>query len=343
MRTLKFNEGDKFALLAIKNVRSKVRADEFPSTLSDGTSVLESLPLGFDHQVHWAEWLGSLRIDRLQAANVVLFGSQHSAHPEILDQEHRQLDNHLTKVFYVLRLEVVLEYEGADMLLGSFADGESRIRQVSELPGFRPTRGSIPDSVTLESLEKAVTRVSSLESMESELPEYRRVIRGLNTLMDGLRHEHGQDRIHQFVRSLEALILPDIGQTRKQFVHRCQTFAKAGAVAQKALEEAFEMRSDTEHMHDWDRSLQAYPAADRENIALQRTRQTERLACSAYSRILDDAKLRQHFENEVSQSNFWTQVDDRARRASWGRQLDLETIRLVCNYDQWGRAVPQTS
>lgn len=37
----------------------------------------------------------------------------------------------------------------------------------------------------------------------------------------------GQDRLHQVVRSLEALLLPDIGKTRKQFVQRCHTFARA--------------------------------------------------------------------------------------------------------------------
>jgi hypothetical protein len=34
--------------------------------------------------------------------------------------------------------------------------------------------------------------------------------------------------IHQFVRSLEALLLPDIRKTKSQFAHRCQTFARAG-------------------------------------------------------------------------------------------------------------------
>jgi hypothetical protein len=54
------------------------------------------------------------------------------------------------------------------------------------------------------------------------------VIRGLNVLYVGLK-QTGQDWMHQLVRSLEALVLPDIANVKSQFVHRCETFSKTGA------------------------------------------------------------------------------------------------------------------
>src|SRR5205823_14324522 len=126
---------------------------------------------------------------------------------------------------------------------------------------------------------------------ESNKSEFRRVMQGLNVLFRGLREETGQDRLHQFVRSLEALILPDVGQTRRHFVHRCQTFAKAGADTELILQEAFDMRSDTEHLQNWGRAVQDYPASEREDVCWQRTRQIEKLACFAYSRLLVGATV----------------------------------------------------
>jgi hypothetical protein len=336
MNLLGLNEGEKFALLAIKSVRSRIDS-KGATVLTNGTRVFTGLRPVFDAQPNWREWLGSLRVDRLRAANVVLIHSEPSSNPKILDDRHLLLKKHLTKVFNILRLALVIEYHGADMLLGSFLCGEAQIRRVSEVPGFRPTRGSSPGSVTIDSLEEAVARVGRLDAMESRLPGFARFIRGLNTLMDGLRHESGQDRIHDFVRSLEALVLPETGKTRRQFISRCQTFAKSGAVAVQALGEAFDMRSDAEHLNEWDRSLLPYPENDRENVALQRTRQMERLACFAYCKVLDDADLSRHFETDDGLRAFWTSIDDATRRSSVGGQLDLDSIPIVRDYDGWGR------
>ena len=55
-----------------------------------------------------------------------------------------------------------------------------------------------------------------------------RILLNLTAPFKGLKEETGEDRLHQFVRSLEALILPKINATTRQFAHRYQTFARAG-------------------------------------------------------------------------------------------------------------------
>jgi hypothetical protein len=99
------------------------------------------------------------------------------------------------------------------------------------------------------------------------------------------------------VASVSRLPILEQGQVRssKQVTHRGQTFARAGHDTPLLLQEAFDMRSDTEHLHAWDKAVQNYPADQREDVCWQRTRQMEYLACDAYSRLLHDAALREHF------------------------------------------------
>jgi hypothetical protein len=98
------------------------------------------------------------------------------------------------------------------------------------------------------------------------------------------------------------------------------------------------MRSDTEHLQDWQRALRAHQPVDRENIALQRTRQMEKLASFAYGRIFDDQNLWPHFTDDSGQSAFW-KLTDQQRKALWGTRLDLSTISLVRKYDGRNRAL----
>ena len=231
-----------------------------------------------------------------------------------------------------------IEYENAELLGGSSQQGTPNIRQIRKLPTFYRSKGYRRAAVTKGWLEEAIVHRAGMMSMDTSNAEFRRVMRGLNILIDGIQHRNGQDRLHQFVRALEALILPDIGSTERQFAHRCQTFAVAGDNTRDLLLEAFAMRSDTEHVHPWDRAVQHYPADRREDVCWQRTRQIERLACDAYSRLLGDAALREHFRTDEAIVAFWKMRDDQ-RRALWGKPLDITREPLVQNYNQWGRAV----
>ena len=328
------NNNDKFALVAIVDVYSKLPAQsEFQ--LSDGTWVLDRVP--FDFGDPWRKWVGTTRFDILRDANVVLICRVPSGNPEILDTQHEELARPLLRMFHLLQLSGVLEYGGAHVLKGSVVSGSTQVRQMSELKTFRQTKGYTRVPVDMTRLQHASRLRAGLDQIEYS-GNFKRVIRGLNVLMDGLQQPNGQERIHQFARSLEALILPAAGKTRRQFVHRCQTFAQAGPDAERILGEAFDMRSDTEHLNDWDGALTAYPLRDRENIALHRTRQMERLACVTYSRILDNESLRQEFQDEQKQATFW-RLDDASRRTTWGTQFDLAAVPLVNDFDGWDRAV----
>ncbi len=63
---------------------------------------------------------GSIRMERLGRANLVLFLEEPSDNPEILDAVHQQLDKDLSLLFYMLHLRAGIEIaDGADLLCGS--------------------------------------------------------------------------------------------------------------------------------------------------------------------------------------------------------------------------------
>jgi hypothetical protein len=333
----KFQDKGKFALLTFNRIYVDLPSTAF--RLSDGTWVMPGVPV--PDLSTWKEWLGSLRIERLQKANLVLFVEESSNNPEILDDVHHRLGNDLDRLFSMVQLRSGITCESADLLRGSSQEGVPRIRQMTQLRRFHQTKGYRLAPITKEYLEDALARRAGVKAMEANRPEFQRAMRGLNILLNGLQQLTGQDRLHQFVRSLEALILPDIGKTEKHFVHRCQTFARAGDDTRALLLEAFAMRSDTEHVNPWDKAMQDYPTDQWEDICLQRTRQMEQLACDAYSRLLRDAGLRDHFRTDAAISAFWKLPDDQ-RRPLWGKPLDIAMEPLVHNYNPSGSAVEES-
>jgi hypothetical protein len=336
MASLTLSLGQKFAMLMVENVYAELPGNDYQ--LSDGTWVLSRIPV--EIEAHWAKWIGTLRTEKMQTANLVLLRAVNSNNPTLAgDKEQIDLTQHLVKLFSMLQLDGVPEYAEAEIVAGAVLEDGSNIRHVGKLPDFRHTKGYVKNAVDIPRLEVATKLREALEQIEGMLSSNRfvRFMRGLNVLRDGLLQTVGQERIHQFVRSLEALVLPEVGSTKKQFVHRCQTFAKASAQSKTVLEEAFDMRSDTEHLQDWNRALQSHPASEREDVALQRTRQMERLATNAYSRILGEKALWAHFQDDRAQQAFW-RLAEVSRNTIWGKQVDVGAIPIVRKYDGWNRA-----
>lgn len=326
MDGFKFHEQAKYALVAVNRAYTDLPQDkDWKYKLSDGTWIFWQVPVSIE--AFWKEWIGTINIEALEESNLIMLCSEISAtDPMVLGEHGVRLKKRISRIFCLLQLSGILVCEEANLLCGSFFEGKSNIREMSKLSPFYPTKGYTPVPVTIERLEKAAHLRKPLEEIYSVPDDFKRLKLGWRVLIDGLQKKHGEERVHQFVRSLEALILPEISRTKRQFAHRCQTFAKASQDTKQILEEAFDLRSMAEHLNDWEQAVNSYPRDDREIVALHRTRQVEQLASFAYSRILESRAVRNHFINENKQGRFWGLKDDKARRNIWGTQLDLTLI-----------------
>ena len=319
----RFQENSVFALVAASDAYTDLSEQRFQ--LSDGTWIMPRLPVADEYGI-WGKWLGSIRLDRLKRANLVLLVEETSDTPYIIGGEHLRLGERVGVLFDLLHLGVgikTFQTEAAERLGGSSVHGVPEIRSVESMRRFHSTHESPSIPITRDWLEHCLVLCSGYAEMEADKTQFRRIIRGLNTLFKGKEEETGQERLHQFVRSLEALILPKPGKTERQFVHRCQTFARAGEDTRTLLLDAFSMRSAAEHLNRWDEAeaAQSYPPGERETVCWQRSLEMERLACDAYSRILRNSALRDHFRTDDAIAKFWS-LQDGQRCQIWGPPLD---------------------
>jgi hypothetical protein len=336
-----FRNECKFALLGLTNARADV-----PTTgvaLPDGTEVLTQFPIELDSQ--WQSWLG-IEASQVSNANLVLVRTVAAGFPPealpISDDTSWALAKQVENVFSMLRLLGTIEYERAFLIMGYVQKGQAVCQHFSKFGRYEITRGCLPWMVREEHLVAAADLARAKSSLLAGFPDAQKVrlFRGWWALTTGLQQFYASDRLHCFVRALEALIYPQMAKTEKQFVHRCSLFAAPSTeknTAREAIQDAFKMRCDVEHAHAWDRSLTKYAVADREDIAYWRTRQMESLACLAYAKILTNRTLQQHFYTDTALHKFW-QMPEHEVRIAFGCVCDITKLKLVKNYDSLGRA-----
>jgi len=332
----------KFAFLGLTHARADI--PNAGITLPDGTRVFTQLPIELDSQ--WQSWLG-LQASQISEANLVLVRTATTGfapeHLPISDSTNLDLAKQIENIFTMLRLLGTIEYESAFLIIGHVQQGRPVCQNLSKFERFEITRGCLPWIIREEHLLEAAILAQAKASLLTSSGDARnlRLFRGWRALTTALQQFYASDRIHGFARALEALIYPEVGKTEKQFIHRCSLFAAPSAAknkAREALEEAYKMRCDVEHAHQWDRSLATYPSVEREDIAYWRTRQMESLACLAYAKIFADNALHQHFQTDATIEQFWRKPEHEIRLAL-GTVCDITELKLVRNYDGWGRAV----
>lgn len=338
-----FPQDCKFATVAVQNVRTSLPSELI---LKDGTTVVTKIPFPIEN--HWRTWLGAMQAQQLSDCNLFLVSAANSGWPKgqlsvfggNLDSEQMQ---HVGGIFAFLRIVGALEYSDAFVIAGHVENGRPEIRHFAKTERFNITRGALPWTVRARDLETAARLSGTYRALLRRFPgEKWRFGRGCHALKAAMEQHFASDRLHGFVRALEALILPDTGKTEKQFVSRCALFAgpqSAEGKIRSILQEAYRMRCDVEHVHDWDRPLTGYPADKREHIAYWRTRQMEELACSVYRAIISDAALQSNFYDDSALRSFW-QRSDSELRAAFGDVCDITRSKLFTRYDYYGRVHP---
>src|SRR4051812_18463805 len=213
-----FTDNEKFSIIAIDGCFSEIKEEV---ELADGTWILPKMPATLDDQ--WVRWIGELRADSLNDADLVIVRRVTSEKPGILDEEHSELFDRVQHIFAMLQLAHVVLYDDASAVQGSMESGRVSIRQMAHLNPFYRTTSDRQEAVTVDRLAEAVDLVDIWKEIQTA-GRHERFMRGVVILETGLQRQRDPERIQHFTRALEGLVLPEMRKTRIQFQDRSQTF-----------------------------------------------------------------------------------------------------------------------
>lgn len=317
-------EGEKFACVAFANVGIEPELlEQVPLDLGDGVWVLDRPH--FDFPAYWREWIGSIKADRVSDSNLFLLKKKESKTADVLDHENQELIKEVEAVFYGIALQGMPQHEAAYRLTGAVSGGKASLRQFTEIYDHHAYARKTPVSPHTCKIAKAVA--CGIREMLS-LTAYRRLQRGFKALIDATRARYLEDAVHQFVRAMDALILPRVGSSKKDFAHRCQTFAFCNEANRIVLEEIYDIRSNVEHMHEWNGVAMTEEAVREGTIFRRRLCQIESLALSVYLKIMTSAIHRNIFYSDNKIQEFWALPDDEKAKV-WAHRLDLTKIEAI--------------
>jgi hypothetical protein len=281
--------------------------------------VSRGLPVIPDEQ--WRRRLGEIVFQRMDTAMVITVAGPTQA--DIFRVLGRKVD-HLA---YGLVLQGVPRYDESFIIRGWNGTGSAEPTEFHRTRlFFVPSRGLPGLMIHRAVLDRAVNLAASFDRIDIQGEDWRRLRRAIDALLSGTAEDRYQDeRIHQFTRCLEGLILPEKGTTQRDFLHRTQTFAVAYEGARTMLCQIYEIRSRIEHLQNALNFFQPGSLREREELLYKLGRRVDKLARYAVVRVLENPTLTEIFKTDASIGAFWKRPDHE-RLQLWGERLDLESM-----------------
>ena len=289
-----------------------------PIKLGDTLFASSRLPIVVDE--FWKEQIGALGARRINDCNLFIYtvrdDSNHFGEPRLTD---------LHSFYFGLLLQGRGYSAAGSVLGGSIQQHELRIGSLGELNKYYEPAKVLPDDVEAETIIasiKLAAGINKLYSNPTEAGPYLRLRKGFNAFLEGIQQTAIHERLHQFVRAIEAVVKPKLGEYRRNFVSRARYFA--GTSGELLLSQLYEMRSAAEHLNPLAFVLDQ-ERYDRLNLIALKAYQAEILAGYVYSRILVNPYILENFETDQAIEKLWaTGAQPRRLFELFGDAIDLD-------------------
>jgi hypothetical protein len=309
------NDGEKYGLVGLS---VKVEGYIPQGTITPNLWILPDTT--FNVPANWQEWLGSIRAREVEDCNLFLLSKQASVAPDVLDGENEELKQRVW-TFYVglLLASTFAPAHRPVMLTGSRRAGEIDIRQQQDLDSPVPCIFRPYPPVIARDIQFAAKLGENLHALPAAaLPGgHWRLFRTLHVYTEARPISEIVDRLHQYSRSIDGLILPDAGKTKQQFRSRTELFI--GPHHHSLMGDIYDIRSAVEHLHE-NRYLEGFDRATRLDL-LKKEAIIEHVARAALARIIGDRRLWPYFANTGALSSFWA-LTPAERRQIWGDPIN---------------------
>ncbi|MCY4547182.1 MAG: hypothetical protein OXC28_02335 [Defluviicoccus sp.] len=309
------DDGEKYALVGLQ---VNLEGEPPPERIAPNLRVLTDTT--FDVPPEWREWLGSIRADQVEGSNLFLVSKLESTTPAVLDGENQSLQQRVRHFYAGLLLSAMFSPSHEPvMLTGARQEGVLGIRQQTDLDIPAPQIFRPYPPVVASDIRLAAQLAQQLDAMQPDAAPAHllRLLRTLHIYVRTRAIREPLDRIHQYCRCIDGLILPAIGKTKRQFKSRTQLFI--GPTRHDLMGELYDIRSNVEHLHE-NQYLETFEREVRLDLVAKEAI-VEYIARSALARIIGDDALWAHFGNTVALEAFWSLSPDE-RSNIWGDPID---------------------
>jgi hypothetical protein len=320
MTPFNLQPNDKYGLIIIPKVYI---ADTLPEEIQLAPDLWIYRKTNFNLSENWKKWIGSLSTDRLEKADLFLVSKGPSTAPKVLDGDNERYKKRIFDFYIGLLISASALYHDSPFILtGAHIGDEVDVRQVGDYKTPQYIPGSPYDKIDLNHLNTAASIAEALKQIQGT-GKHHRLIRVIRTFYEGIVEDRAGKALHQFIRCIEGLILPEIGNTKRRFLSRTELFI--GPRHHELMGILYDIRSAVEHMHDPFYYLSIKDEKEREATIFKSSLEAKSIAQYCIKRILTRESLRKHFENEVTIRSFWD-LDNAEKRKLWGDTLDIDTI-----------------
>lgn len=318
------SDGEKYALVGLS---AKFEGQLPPGNVTTNLSVFSDTK--FSMPANWRKWLGSVRAGEVEDCNLFLLSKLASSRPGVLDDENKTLQQRAWSFYVGLLLATTFAPAHRPVLLtGSRQDGEIDLRQSQDFDSpvpclFRPYPPIVPDDIRL-----AARLGENLQTLSTAplAGGHWRLFRTLHVYTEARTISEIVNRIHQFCRCIDGLILPAAGKTKQQFKSRTELFIGPGH--HDLMGELYDIRSAVEHLHE-NRYLEYFDRAKRLDLA-KKEAIVDHIARTSLARVIGDKALWPHFGNTPSLEKFWA-LTPSERAKIWNGPTD--PLAAVADFD----------